>query len=108
MKEIFKKFASKVNVNVDNIYFLYDGQVINNDLILEEQITKIDKERKRMDIIVNNLNEVDNSKESKNIISKDVICPKCLETCRINIDDYKITLYDCKKGHKSNKILLNE
>ena len=36
---------------------------------------------------------------SQKIISKDIICPKCGESCKIDLNDYKICLYDCKNKH---------
>ena len=42
------------------------------------------------------------------IKSKEIICPKCLENCRIIFNDFKITLYGCKDGHRINDILLDE
>ena len=40
--------------------------------------------------------------------SKEIICPKCWENCKISIDDYKIKLFDCKNRHEINNILLSE
>ena len=39
--------------------------------------------------------------------SKYIICPLCKEKARINIDNYKIGLYGCKKGHDKNIVLIN-
>ena len=49
-----------------------------------------------------------NNKNDKAIVdSKQIICPKCSEHCRINIEDYIVKLYDCKNNH-STKIRLDE
>ena len=40
--------------------------------------------------------------------SNDVICPKCKEICKYEIKDYKIKLYDCKNGHITDNIKLDE
>ena len=42
------------------------------------------------------------------IKSKDIICPQCKHNCLLDIEDYKIKLYDCKNSHETNNILLNE
>ena len=42
------------------------------------------------------------------IESKEIICPKCKENCKIIINNYKIKLYDCKNNHEINNILLDE
>ena len=61
-----------------------------------------------MSVIVNTKAE-DNSEEDESLKkSKYIICPECHENCRILIANYKITLYECKKGHKKSDINLNE
>ena len=40
--------------------------------------------------------------------SKEVICPKCKENCLIDMNNYKIKLYNCKNGHIIENILLTE
>ena len=40
--------------------------------------------------------------------SKEIICPICKENIRININNYKIRLFECKNGHIIKNILLNE
>ena len=43
MEEIFKKFCSKVNININNIYFLYSGNKINSELTFAQIINETDK-----------------------------------------------------------------
>ena len=105
MDSICKKFATKIKGDVNNFIFLYDGNQINKDLNFEEQAGADDKKRQKMSIIAKNMNEDDSSKENPNKISEEIICPECLEPCHIKIEDYKISLYGCKKGHKTEKIL---
>ena len=49
---------------------------------------------------------------SNNIIicdkSKEIICPKCKEICRIKFENYKIKLYDCINGNIIDNIKLTE
>ena len=42
------------------------------------------------------------------IKSKNIICPKCKENIKMDLKDYKINLYDCINGHRTDNILLNE
>ena len=45
---------------------------------------------------------------NKNIIkSKNVICPRCKESVKMDIKDYKINLKEFKNGHSIENILLN-
>ena len=47
-------------------------------------------------------------KKKKNLVkivkSKDIICPRCKEPCRITIENYKIKLYECINDHKKENI----
>ena len=102
MKEIFKKYATKIGKQINNIYFLANGNKINEELKLEE-IKDINN------ILVNEMKEekqdkiIDNKKQSK-----DIICPICSESCIINFDEYKIILKQCDNKHEISNLLLNE
>ena len=53
---------------------------------------------------------VQENKEESNysiITSKDIICPKCGESAKFDITDYKIIL-QCVKGHNIGNVLLNQ
>ena len=42
-------------------------------------------------------------KEGKKLInSKDIICPECKESIRIDINERKVVLEGCKNNHKKN------
>ena len=58
-----------------------------------------------MNILVNENNE---TIIEENKISKEIICPKCNENILIELNEYKINLFNCKNNHKINNILLNE
>ena len=106
LKDIIKKYCTKIETDKDKIYFLYGGKRINEELTFNIQANAIDKERKIMSIFVNDIND---SIINKSLIkSKTVICPECKENIRIDIQVHKIKLYDCKNGHKIENILLNQ
>ena len=44
MKEIFNKFILKAEANINNLYFLYNGNKINEELTFAQIISEIDKE----------------------------------------------------------------
>ena len=53
MKDICKRFKVKVNINNNNIYYSYNGQVgIDEEKKFEEIANSEDKRRKKMNIIV--------------------------------------------------------
>ena len=97
MKDICQKFISKVGIDINLISFLYNRKQINLELTYNEIANSLNKNRKEINILV-----YDQEK------SKDIICPKCYENCRIKINNYKIKLYECKNKHEVNNILLNE
>ena len=65
----------------------------------------IDKERKKMNIIV-----INNEKQPEIIFRpKHIICPKCNRNIKMKINNrYNIDLYDCENNHKINNISFDE
>ena len=112
MRNIVEKFITKSEANLDTINFLYSGNIINLDKTFDELANNQDKERGKMNILVmNNYTCIINQNNiNSKVKSKEIICSycNCFENCRISINDYKIILYECKNGHKTNNILLDE
>ena len=107
MKEIIKRFKEKANINNNNIFYTYDGKIgINEELKFEEIANNVDKNRKKMNILVYDT-EIE-IKEKDIIKSNNIICPECKENIKMEIKDYKINLYGCKNKHRIENILLNE
>ena len=108
MEDIIKRFLKKIekNENNNNFVYLYDGNIINKDLIFIQQVNELDKKRNKMNIIVKSND--DNNKEIKEIISKDIICPGCEENILMKIKDFKINLYGCNNNHIINNILIDK
>jgi len=112
IKDICKNYLNKINEDKNNIYFSYNGNAGNKfkeKLTFKEMINSEDQKRNKMNILVFK-NEIEEEKEEeKDIIkSKDIICPKCYESIKLQIIDYKIKLSECKNGHTIDNILLNE
>ena len=63
--------------------------------------------KKENEIKLNFISNKEN-KDSKKMISKEIICPECKTNILINIYDFKINLYECKNSHVINNLLLNE
>ena len=79
MKDIFKRFTNKFNIVINSLIFIYDGNIIDENLKLNEIINSIDKQSNKMNILVYNNNSI---KENEGIIkSKEIICPQCKENC---------------------------
>ena len=52
MKDICNKFSSKININLNFLYFLYNGNQINLELTFKEQVNSFDNNRNQMNILV--------------------------------------------------------
>ena len=104
MLDIYKRYAMKIQVDLEKLYFLCNGSMINPEMKLNNIIKK---DEKIINMIVNELiNDEDNEINLKK--SKDIICPICNEICLINLNDYRITFSNCRNGHKFNQIMFEE
>ena len=106
MEEVLKKYKSKmeIEIEIDNVYYLYNGDKINKENKLEEIINNEDRRINKMVILVDDLNE---KEDNNNIIeTKGIICPECSENVIININEYKLIM-KCNNNH-NNIILLKE
>ena len=106
MKDIFQNYATRENLDMKKLIFLYNGNEINQEKNLEEIMNGFDKQRDAMNILVVKVyEEVIND----NIIkSEDIICPKCQENTFIELKDFKINLHGCKNGHNLYNISLED
>ena len=110
MRQICNKFANMMNIDIDNIFFLYNSNIIDEEdfyLKFEEIINEDDKIRKEMNILVFEKKR-NTIYQEKNIQLKEIICPTCQENTFINISNYKINLNQCQNGHILNNILFKD
>ena len=93
MKDIINKFLIKNgrNENDKNLLYIYGANIINYELTFVQQANELDRNRKKMNILVKSND--DNDKEIKEMISKNIICPECGENILIDIKDFKIYIY---------------
>ena len=90
MKEICQHYANKIQIDINNIYFLINGNKIDEELKYKDYTNE---ENKSIKILVN---EINNDTINDNIIkSNEMICPKCKENIFVNIRDYRINLNNC-------------
>ena len=97
-KDIINKYKAKaINEEINNVYYLYNGKRINEELLLEEIINNVDKNQRKMNVLIYDIYE----RENKNMIeSNEIICQICKEIVIIKIEDYKIEM-KCKNNHKN-------
>ena len=56
-QKIFQSFANKANIDINTVYFLYSGIILDENSTIEQKINTNDKEIKKMNILVNNKDE---------------------------------------------------
>ena len=92
MKDICKRCATKIDININSLLFIYNGNKINFELTFKQQTNSIDNNRNQMNILVY---QIDNDK---------LKCKKCGEIIHLdiidniikNINEQKDTLFEMK------------
>ena len=117
MIEIFKKFAFKSNVNLQQIYFSYNGNQINPKLRLGQIINTQDKNININVIktqtgnaqIYEEMPIIEEGQKLKLNKFQEILCPVCNGNCLLDInDDFKIKLSQCNNSHERSNISLKE
>ena len=111
MSVICQKFVSKTQTNKSSICFSYGGKSgydFNEELSFIQMANKLDKEQRKMNVLANDINEIEEKIKESKIQSKDIICPECGEIAKIGFENYKISIYDCKNGHEINNLSFDE
>ena len=106
MGQVCFKFAQKIQIDLNKLYFIYSGSIVNLDLSVKQIINKIDKGRKILSIIA--IDYLDEQGNNSKIISPYVICPICKEHARFDIKNYRIKIYNCKNKHVVDDILFKD
>ena len=96
---------SILNVDINDVYLLHSGVMMNIESTLENFLTPIDSKERKINILIYRKNERNNKNEET--LSKCIICPICRDSCLIEIVDYKIKLFNCKNDHTTENILID-
>ena len=104
IKDILKRYSIKIQKDINNLVFYYNGNLVDKENKYKDIINNIDKERKEMNIIVYDYNNT--IIEERIIKSKDIICKECKKNIKIKIDNYRYNIYGCK--HERNNIKIKE
>ena len=110
-KEICKRFIIKINTEENKVYYVYNGNIIQNkELTFDEMANPEDKTRNIMNILVNAYEpeEAYNIRDNFLIRSKNIICPECKEDIKFDIDGYNISLLGCKNKHEIDNIYFDK
>ena len=60
MGDILTKFANKAEKNIKKFFFLYNGQIINEELIFNKCANSLDRSRNYMNVLVLESQDSDN------------------------------------------------
>ena len=99
-ENIFKIFSNIINKDLENMAFLYNGNIIKEDFDLENI-----KDYEIKIIIVDFEFEREQKESLKQ--SKEIICPICNELCEIDINKYKISLKNCINKRCFPNLIIN-
>ena len=103
MENLCSKYANKIQKDLNSLYFLYSGNIIDLKLQFKKIINKSDKQKKYMKVLVYKIGTI-NLNKCKIIKSKQIICPKCSEKALIKFENYKIKL-TCNKCGENTKLI---
>ena len=104
LEEIIININNKLKFDIDNIYFISNGKIINKKDKLENIMSESDKRNKKIIILIDTINNATNVENTNIKKSNDIICPECKEICEYQMYDYRIKLHNCKNGHIIKKI----
>jgi len=76
IKEIYNKFCIKLSLNINSLYFLYNGKIIDDKLPLNEVINSEDKKRNKMNILVFSMKDKYPNENNSQVKAEQIICPK--------------------------------
>ena len=104
-ESVFDKYCLKTGIEKNSVIFKVHNLEISGDKKIIDIMNNTERLNNKMNISVfrHFINPNDKVIEQ----SKEIICPKCSEQCRIKINDYFIDLFDCKNNH-STILKLNE
>ena len=106
IKKLNKKYEVKTGQNISELYLIYNANILNQNLTFNDVINEEDRKSNTMRILIDEDNKAILKEKIKK--SKEIICPKCHENIFVEINEYKINLFNCKKNHNKNDILLKE
>ena len=108
LEVVINQFINLIKLDINKIYFVSNDKIISKNDIISNIMNESERLNKKLKISVYNINNAMNIANNTIIKSKRIICPHCKESCKYNIKDYRIKLYDCKNKHIIEKLKLSE
>ena len=73
MEEILNKFCIKMEKNINELYFLYDGHIIEVNKTFKEVANSLDKQRKKISILVTDNKDTIYPKKDSNLKKSNIL-----------------------------------
>jgi len=101
---IVQKFCTKVIAEKNNLYFICNGAMLNEEL----SVDRINPNSQGTIIIL--VYDVQRETTDGAFLkqAETIICPECKESISLTITDYKVSLFGCKNGHRKDNMLLSK
>jgi len=101
---IVKRFCAKIRKNREKLIFLCQGSSLDLQMTEDKIHPNIDNKK----FIQVHDNVMDAKDEDIYIKSNIIVCPKCQESASILLQNYKISLSNCKNGHNIDNIKISD
>ena len=105
-QDIVNKYYTKTAIPFGTFSFQANGKTMNLDETLQSQMEFLNFQDKKMTVLVDSADT--EKKETVFGKSKEIICPKCNEPCKLKIENCKITLFDCVNNHTTDNIKIKD
>ena len=106
MIDACQQFCTKEKTSLNKVSFLYSGIILKNELELTIQNAANNNDNERNKTYISQ-KENKNESNTQLAYSKEIICPKCGESAKIDITEYK-TIIKCINGHNTGNIFLKD
>ena len=104
-EDVINSFLQNKKLNPSTLNFFLNGKLINPQQTVESQMSLLDKQKRILNVLV-----YEENVPNKIVIiqSKEIICPKCFEPCRIKTENNKFTLFGYVNNHSTEDIKIND
>ena len=104
ISSILQSFCHKVGIKRDNFAFLCNGTILNEQSSIQSLTPNLNNQ------IIILVTDIQTLNPSEPVMRKSnyIICPQCKESIILSVKDYKVSLYQCKNGHRIDNILLSK
>ena len=106
---VINEFIIITKAIINNLYFEYNNKKLNKKLKIKDIIKESKNVNNCIRIFVYNKDDINKNIENNEITKyNSIFCPRCKESCKIEIKNYRIKLYGCRNGHVIENMKLND